>query len=276
MQYSNPLPPEGINTTATHSLKEFALLAGGLLGIGMVVILFLGLFADRMVQYIPFEAETRLASSYKDIPGSQQGAIQQYLQHLADDIGKIEGLPDDMHITVHYVRPPVVNAMATLGGHIIMFEGLFKRLHSEDAVAMVLAHEVAHIRYRHPIRAMGRGFVMAMALSVVSMGTGVSVAGDLAGEAGLLTVLTFNREQEQQADFAALRVLARRYGHVAGALALFNVLEDEGRNKTLPHFEFLNSHPLTQHRIQRLRDDAKKQGWAINGQLTPVSNDIQK
>ncbi|MDQ6958439.1 MAG: hypothetical protein Q9M24_04925 [Mariprofundaceae bacterium] len=46
-------------------------------------------------------------------------------------------MPDDMHITVHYVRSPVVNAMATLGGHIIMFEGLFKRLHSEDAVAML-------------------------------------------------------------------------------------------------------------------------------------------
>jgi len=268
MRVSNPLPPEGINTSATHPLKEFLFLTGSLLAIGLFAILALTLFADRLAVVIPFEAEVRLAATTQPPTASEDGAIQQYLQGLADIIASRQGMPDNMPITVHYIRSPAVNALASFGGHVVMFEGLYKRLHSEDAVAMVLAHEVAHIRYRHPIRAMGRGVVLALALSMLDMSAGVSVAGDIMGGAGVLTALSFSREQERQADLAALHSLHALYGHLAGAGELFAAFPKQG--ETGPFKEFFHSHPLTEHRISDLREFARGQGWILTGEITAI------
>ena len=48
-------------------------------------------------------------------------------------------LPKDMSITVHYSTDKTVNAMATLVGNIIIFQGLIDVLPNENALAMVMA-----------------------------------------------------------------------------------------------------------------------------------------
>ncbi len=240
----------------------------------VLLILLLGWFADRLVQYIPFEAETQLAASFADIAGSEQEPVQPYLQQLAERAGKATGLPGNIHLHIHFVREPTVNAMATLGGHIIVYEGLLRHLSSEDAIVMLLAHEVAHIHHRHPIRAMGRGFTLAMAISLINTGTGISLAGDMVGQAGLMTVLHFSRQQEQEADREALQALAVNYGHIAGAVELFDVLARE--DDPLLHHEWLSSHPLTGNRIQQLRQYAETAGWPVQGMLTSIPLPVQQ
>ena len=63
-----------------------------------------------------------------------------------------------------------------------------------------------------------------MILSVVSAELGRNAAAGVLSQASMATLLSFNRDQEREADEAALRALHAEYGHVGGAIDLFDVL----------------------------------------------------
>ena len=163
----------------------------------------LALLAERLAARVPFEMEQALAAQFSDrLPPPND--ISRYLQGLADRMTAADPLPPGMKITVHFVDEPTVNAFATLGGHVVVYRGLLEAMPNENALAMVLAHEIAHVRLRHPATSMGRGVAVSLGLSVVSAGLGDGLAPQALGSAGLLTELNFSREQELEADAAGL------------------------------------------------------------------------
>jgi len=273
LKYSNPLPPEGINTTQTHPLKELLLLTGGLIGLVAAAVIIIGVMAEHLAEYIPFETERTISQPMSTEVKGGAAEVQAYLQELADDLAKAQSLPQEMSITVHYVENDTVNAMASLGGHVVIFQGLLQKLESDNAIAMVLAHEIAHIQHRHPIQALGRGAMVTLAMAAIGLTTGDP--GNILGSAGLLTALTFNRSQEQQSDFTALHSLFGHYGHINGATDLFQVLLKEESN-FVPSATFFSSHPLSENRIQNIIDYAHQRDWPTTGKLTPVPINIHK
>lgn len=267
MKYQNPKIPEGINVSNEHPLKEFATLVLGLGTFTVILVASLSMAAGWLVHYIPFEIEKELSQSVflsDKIPsgnapsGDEEPApinqapdrIRDYLQTLADQLSAAQQLPEGMTITVHYIDDDTVNAFATLGGNIIMFRGLIEKLPHENALAMVMAHEIAHIKHRDPMVALGRGITVGIALSSLA-GFGHPVAEQLLGQIGLVTSLSFNRSQEAAADEEALLTLQRYYGHTNGAEVLFEVL-DEARNQFTPP-AFLSTHPVTAQRIEAIK-----------------------
>ncbi len=271
LEYSNPEIPEGINTTPVHPLKEFIVLAGGVLLLIAVAAIILVLLAEFIALRIPFEVEQELVRPYEARLQSdkQYRNIEDYLNQLAGKLARAQDLPDNMRIQVHYTDDATVNAMATLAGHIFIFRGLLEKLPNENALAMVLAHEVAHIKLRHPIMGLGKGVVIGLAASTVAGLSGRSLAGNVLGEAGLLTILNFTREQEHDADMAALEALYKRYGHIAGAEDLFIVFQRLPESKhTGPGF--LMSHPQLDERMAHINALAKERGWTSNATTTPL------
>ena len=266
MQYTNPEIPEGINTSNEHPLKDFSILLGGALLVIVIVVTALSLSAKYLAHYIPFEAELSLADVYSQ-QMERYPEQEIYLQALADRLIAVMDLPDGMKITVHYNSSEVVNAFATLGGHVVIYKGLLEKLPNENAVAMVMAHEIAHIKHRDPVAALGRGVAIMIALSAI---TGYSAGTDILGNAGLYTVLKFNRDMESKADADALQALQGLYGHVEGAETLFQVFidelqaEDESR---LP--QFFQTHPLEHNRIARIKQ-FRENNPALNAAITPL------
>lgn len=215
-----------------------------------------------MAQHIPFSAERELVELHEV---SQQGdsAINRYLQQVADRVAQAQSLPDDMTITVHYLDDETVNAFATLGGHIFLFRGLLEKLPHENALAMLIGHEVAHIKYRHPIKGMGRAVVIGIALSMVNGSVGSEVVGQVLGEAGLMTVLKFSRDQELEADAEALETINRLYGHKGGAGDLFKALQAGNVESETASYELFSTHPLVTDRINRVSE-------TTDGSVTPL------
>jgi predicted Zn-dependent protease len=201
--------------------------------------------------------------------------VQAALQALADRLAAHMDLPAGMRVRVGYSDTATVNAMATLGGQTVFFRGLLAKLDSEDAVAMVLAHEMAHLKYRHPAASLGRGVATGLVLSVVSAELGRSVGGTMLTQAGMVALLRFNREQERDADAEALRVLAQEYGHLAGAVELFDVfgrVASAGASgfaeRAVP--EVLRTHPLTGSRVEAVHAWARERGKSLDGRKTPL------
>ena len=270
MEYHNPQPPEGINVSQTHPLLDFLRLLGGLLVIAAIVFVVLALLADKVAKYVPFEKELEISSRFADdFPAP--GPTSAYLQDLADRVVAAQELPAGMRIRMHYVDSSTVNAFATLGGNVIFFRGLIGKMPSENALAMVISHEIAHVKLRHPISTFGRGLAIGILVAMVSAGSGSDIVGRALGNAGLLTALTFSRSQESAADAAALRTLARMYGHVAGADEVFKLLQEESTHGIGNLPAILRTHPLDQDRIDAIARIAAANGWPMQGptQLLP-------
>jgi len=96
------------------------------------------------------------------------------------------------------------------------------------------------------------------------------------GDAGLLTVLSFNRAQEEEADETALSTLARQYGHVAGADTFFKIVEQlpqRAGKENIP--TFMSTHPLSQKRVARLHAIAQKNGWDFSQVVLPLPQNVR-
>ncbi len=269
MEYTNPKIPEGINTSREHPLKEFAILTFGVFGVIALAVFILSMLAEELAPYVPFSVEQQLIPDNFAVTGVDSKAST-YLQGLSDQLAQHLDLPEDMQFIIHYSEEPVENAFATIGGHIYIYQGLIDLLPNENALSMVIAHEMAHVYHRHPIIAMGRGVVIGLLLTAISGLSSDSFVGQIVTDAGVITLLTFTRDQEQEADNTALELLAAHYGHVGGADELFKAfhkLEDDDPMSTP---QFLSTHPLSESRIDSIHTRAKNNGWDMHGETTAL------
>lgn len=270
MEYENPKIPEGINVTTENPLKDFVILAVGIVVSVCAMVIVLAWSSEYFVRFIPFSFERSVVEgtslierfSPKSVP--RDAEIATYLNSLTERLADAADLPSGMSITAHYVNDETVNAYATLGGHIFILRGLLERMPNENALAMVVAHEIAHIKSRDPIVAMARGLSVALVLSSLTGISNSSLAGEMISQAGLLTTLKFSREQEIAADDVALNVLEKVYGHVHGAAVLFEILHEES-SVAVP--EFFASHPRSERRISTV---AARASDAAHHPLTPL------
>lgn len=229
------------------------LMVVGLFGVGIFSLFKL---ASWGAGFVPFKYETMLAQQVATLPFSASNskadpdviAAQSYLQELANTAARAQNLPADMPITVHLVLDDTVNGFATLGGHVILHQGLLERLPSENALMMLLGHEIGHVYHRHPIRSVSGAVVGGLFVEFITGGSGWGAA--LIGEqASRLLINGFSRDQERQSDAYGAEVLQRVYGHTTGARQLFEVLQAEEGNFG-PRFEMLSTHPNTKARAK--------------------------
>ena len=270
MEYSNPEIPEGINAGREHPLQEFVLLVGGILGCIALIVAALSLAAERLVVYVPFAMEEKIAVNPPWPDEKDNSDISGYLQGLSDQLAIHMEIPQDISFHIHYLDHDSENAFAGLGGNIYIFRGLLNLMPNENALAMVIAHEMAHVIHRDPLAAMGRGVVIGMFLMSVAGLSGDYFTGQVVNDAGMITMLTFNRKQERAADRSALAAVAARYGHVAGAADLFIILRKLEQDMPLRPPQFLSTHPVSEERLQELEKYAAENYWLPLGSLTPI------
>ena len=154
------------------------------------------------------------------------------------------------------------NAFALPGGHVFVSRGLLVLLQTEDELANVLAHEIAHVSARHHLRhairqtpfvplriATGLG---ALATGIVSplLGKTVAVLGN--APTGLV-LAAYSRGQENEAD-----TLGQGFAAEAGwdPLAMARVMEALGRYETQRGGDpnrrnYFATHPTTPDRARK-------------------------
>ncbi len=277
MRLENRAPAEGINSSAENPLIELGWLVAGSVGVIVALVIMTSLAAQWIAPRIPYRYEAKLAATlpqFATAPDNEAGRqVQAELQQLADRLSARLGMPDGMLVRIGYRDDRTVNAFATIGGQAVFFRGLLTKLDNENALAMVMAHELAHLKYRHASAALGRGVAVGVILSVVSAELGRNAAAGVLSQASMATLLSFNRDQEREADEAALHALYAEYGHVGGAIDLFDVLAhlpNEKRVANAPTVEFLRTHPLTENRMAAIKQWAADNGAAIDGPRRPL------
>jgi predicted Zn-dependent protease len=270
MSYENPEVPHEVNVSRDNPLVEFIrLLAGvGLVVVAIAAVLYLA--GGWLARRIPFATEQSwvgdqvLGIDFTPTDARRHTEIEQYLQTLSDELAATMQLPESMTIRVHYVETPIPNAFATLGGHIAVTSELYRLMPSENALAMVLAHEIAHVKARDPISALGSGASLALVFALVS-GEADGLAPQLAG----VVQLGYSRSVERRADREAVAALLARYGHAGGGASVFEILAEQHSAAAGAIPTFLSTHPADAERIGDLERAAA--GWdPARSPLSPV------
>ncbi|MDR2173146.1 MAG: M48 family metallopeptidase [Burkholderiales bacterium] len=268
--YENLQVPDDVNVGKASALGEFVKLAVVLVVFCVVLVVAVVYGMRFFAPYIPFRYEVSFAEGIaqkldKDTPS----ASRQYLQNLADSLAAHMALSDGMSVTVHISSSKTPNAIATLGGHIVVTQGLLDLVDSENALAMVLAHEIGHVKHRDPIIGAGSAVVVSIVMGMIFGSTDSSIISDTSS---LLAQLSFSRSQENAADQAALDALSLHYGHTHGAETFFKkILERYQDDDALS--EFLASHPSTSKRLARIEIT---HAGNSNKSLTPLPDFIQR
>ena len=272
----NRLPPEDLLERDDHPLRELAWLVGASLALLALLVLVTGLSARWLAPRLPFEYEVALAERMLDdekaaAASADAAAARERraaLQALADRVAAVMALPPGMKVVVSDDPSGLVNAYATVGGRIRVFHGLLRKLDSEEALAALLAHEIAHVKHRHVAANMGHGLAVALVLSVVTPEGGAQAAQGLLGGAAQLALLGYSRDAERLADAEALAASVALYGHAGGLAALFKVMPQA--DGTPAGTAWLRSHPDTVERLAALEAAAAAKGAAMVGAETPL------
>ena len=193
------------------------------------------------------------------------------LQELVDTLaGFIDvGYP----VKVRVVDSDTINAFAFPGGSIVVFSGLLNKIKSENGLAFILAHELAHFKNRDHLRGMGRGIVLAV-ISTIITGADSGVSRMLAPTSAF-GMAQYSQKRESAADDSALAALACCYGHVGGATDLFEVLRADGIGEDSSTLSgYFASHPQVQKRIADLKKLAGERGYSF-GAVRSISFQVK-
>ncbi len=144
------------------------------------------------------------------------------------------------------------NAFALPGGKIGVYTGLLKVAKTQDQLAAVVGHEVAHVLARHANERVSTAYAAEASLAVVSVSGAVSP--QLMGLMGLGTqvgvLLPFGRTQESEADLLGLDLMARAGFDPRQSIALWQNMNASRQSGAPP--EFLSTHPSDATRMSNL------------------------
>jgi len=252
MEYRPALPEHNVNVSHERPVREFILLFFGITAILLVAFWALGLFVDSAVEFISPEMEAVIFRTH-DMPApliaDTDGPKKDALQRLADALRKCSDVT--YPVKVQLIKSDQANALAVPGGRIVVFSGLLDKLQSENGLAFVLAHELAHFKDRDHLRSLGRGIVVTAMMAVLS-GAGSQLT-QLFAPATNFSQAHYSRKWESVADRQALLTLNCFYGHVGGASEFFKAVQEDATNKSHLIGHYFASHPEAVARIDNLR-----------------------
>lgn len=268
MKFVARQPAEGINVSKTHPLVEASTLLVGLAAIFVMIAIALVFLVEIALTFVSVEDEAALFDGWlpddlvtvadtDERLNETQMLVNRLAMHWPDSPYQFRVAIDDSEIA---------NAMALPGGLIIVTQGLLNQVESENELAFVLGHELGHFNNRDHLRALGRGVVLSMFFAVT---TGGDVAG-IGINAADIALRGFSRRQESKADAFGLSAVHAEYGHVNESWRLFErwASDDHSVGKFIA---YLSTHPDNGERIVDIKALAERQGWPLDGDVTPLN-----
>ena len=178
---------------------------------------------------------------------------------------------------VNLIGSKQINAWCMPGGKIAFYTGILDQLQlTDDEVAMIMGHEMAHALREHSRERLAKSRATGMGLSVASQLLGLGQLGDVAANLGTqLLTLKYGRDDETEADLVGLEIAARGGFKPEASVQLWKkMLSATGAGKgQLP---FLSTHPSGNNRIQELEANLPKvahlYAQAIQGRGTSPLN----
>ncbi|MCC5807953.1 MAG: M48 family metallopeptidase [Opitutales bacterium] len=204
-------------------------------------------------------AVSQFAQMKQEMPVSQNPVHVEQVERIGARLAAAvaEEMPD-MEWEFVVFDDPSINAFAMPGGKVGVFSGLIELSESDDELAVVIGHEIAHVQQRHANQ--------RLSAELIRMGLGVAVAYGatrqdqvdpnlvmaaygLGTQVGVM--LPFGRHHEYEADYKGLLIMARAGYDPYAAVTFWEKMEAASDRGSVP--EYLSTHPAPGNRIARLK-----------------------
>ncbi|MFT6557384.1 M48 family metalloprotease [Sneathiella sp.] len=173
---------------------------------------------------------------------------------------------------IYVLKHPYFNATMAPNGTMHVWTGLLLRAESEDQLAAVLGHEMAHYLYRHSLKKYNNAKQLTDFLTFFNIATGGFGVGfvGLAASIGVAgSLYSYSRELETEADQEGLLIMHKAGYNPDAAANLWERIKEEKEAQEKAEAEgngdeedtssvFWQTHPPTEERIKNLRLHADK------------------
>jgi predicted Zn-dependent protease len=163
---------------------------------------------------------------------------------------------------VNLIGSNQINAFCMPGGKIAFYTGILNQLKlTDDEVAMVMGHEVAHALREHARERMGKATatnglaVIGSTVASVFFGVNPQLTDLVAKQGAGLLNLKFSRDDETEADLVGMELAARAGYDPRSGVTLWQKMSDA--NKGAPP-QWLSTHPSGNSRIQEIQANLPK------------------
>lgn len=158
---------------------------------------------------------------------------------------------------VNVLNSKELNAFCMPGGKIAFYTGILDQLKlTDDEVAMVMGHEIAHALREHARERMGKTSATKLGANLISGLLGLGSTGDALLNMGRqLLTLKFSRENESEADLVGMELAARAGYDPRAGVSLWQKMG--AASKGAPP-QWLSTHPSGNTRIQEIEANLPK------------------
>ncbi len=225
-----------------------------------------GVERGQMMLVSSKEVEAASAKQYKEVIGKAQSEgklnrdaaltarVQKIAKRLEPHTGVFRKDAPAWPWEVNVISSDELNAWCMAGGKIAFYTGLIQKLNlSDDEIAAVMGHEIAHALREHSREKVSRAYMQQMGISVIAQlaGLGETSAKALAMATEVAIGLPNSRTMESESDALGVELSARAGYDPRAAITLWEKMNKAGGGKPP---QFLSTHPSPENRMAKLRE----------------------
>ncbi len=175
--------------------------------------------------------------------------LQAFNQELA-----VKNIKNPYQFNFYVLRDEkTVNAFALPGGQIFITAALLGRLKSEDQLAGILGHEIAHVIHRHSSEQMAKTEFYQGLAGAATASAGDLGAGQIAGYVANMKLMQYGRDDELESDEFGVKYMIRA-GYDPGSMVEVMEILAEASGGGQDREEFMSTHPSPANRIAKIKE----------------------
>lgn len=187
--------------------------------------------------------------------------VNRISQRLIQQVGVFRKDATKWNWEVNVEKNDALNAYCMPGGKIMVLSGLVEKIKAtDDELAAVIGHEIAHALREHGRERMSQAYIQQFGLRALAAYIGGGTSGALLNQGAavgsqLFFALPNGREQERESDRIGLELAARAGYNPDAAVTLWQKMGAQSKNAPP---EFFSTHPASANRIKDLQALAPK------------------
>jgi predicted Zn-dependent protease len=229
-----------------------------------------GVERKQFVMVSAAEVEKGSEKAYLDVMNKAKSEGK--LNADAKDVGRVRSIAKNMipqtavfrkdapnwKWEVNVIESDQLNAWCMAGGKIAFYSGLIDKLSlTDDEIAAVMGHEIAHALREHARERMSQQMATSLGVNLIAAGFGLGNLG--ANMTSLAAKVTFSlpyaREHETEADRMGVELAARAGYNPRAAVALWQKMAQQNKGGTP---QLLSTHPAPENRMRDLEDYSER------------------
>jgi len=196
------------------------------------------------------------------------------ISRIAQEIAQVTPRPK-VEYKCKVVEGKQINAFSLPGGYIYVTQGLLKAVESEDELAGVIAHEIAHNCYWHAMDMLKQEkkldqFLTPVLVAAILSGSESADASQvlIMGQLVKIGVINgYSEKAEFEADRAGIEYLAKSHYNPVGLLTVVEGLAQMENRRPRPELGIAQTHPWAEKRARAIIEQLKAMGIPINRRL---------